>query len=219
MNAMPRINLKSDIDESPMFRYLAAETGRAVLRHQHCGRYSLGPDHRWFCVNTHPGQELLAVADLHRQGYQAYLPLFVERKRTFTQVRYGRPADPVIRPLFPAYLFVPFDRSEERWSPINLTRGVKRIFGSSPSMPTPVPAGIVEALIERSGGDGYRDDEKTVSGFPVITAGTPVRVSDGPMTSFEGICQMSDGDRVRVLLNLFGRPTPVTLARSVVEAI
>lgn len=217
MNAM--FFPKSELDETPMFRYLAAETGRAVLKHQHCGRYLLAPEQRWFCIHTHPGQELLAVADLHRQGFLAYLPLFVDRKRTVMQVRYSRRPDPVLKPLFPAYMFIPFDRSQQRWSPIALTRGVKRIFGSRPDAPTPVPVGVVEALIARSGPDGYIDDAKPADGLPEIEVGASIRINEGPMTSFEGVCEMSDGDRVRVLLNLFGRSVPVTLDRSAVEVV
>jgi len=57
----------------------------------------------WSCAATQPSAELLAIAELRRQGYDAFTPLHL---RT---VRHARRVDHRLRPLFPGYVFVALD--------------------------------------------------------------------------------------------------------------
>lgn len=74
---------------------------------------------RWFVCTTHGMQEKLALENLQRQGFEAYLPLhLVEEKPK------GQPARVVSRPYFPRYVFVRVDMSVASWRAIYGTRGI-----------------------------------------------------------------------------------------------
>ena len=203
--------MQHSVDMAPVFRAAWQHVGTGVLKHQRCGCYSeenlVG--RKWYCIMTHPGADLLANAMLRRQGFVVFLPLFVNR------TRYDQPT---IEPLFSGYQFVAADRQRESLAAVQYTRGVNRFVAASPNAPTPVRAGLVEALIERSGDDGLIDESKRQTADAPIAPGAMVRILNGPLAGTEGICEMSTHDRVRVLMNLLGSST-VTVQRRDVEAV
>ena len=52
---------------------------------------------------------------------------------------------------------------------------------------------------------------------PPIPAGTVLRLTGGAMEGIEGLCEWSDGRRVRLLMTILGRPVAVTADRAAVE--
>ncbi len=64
---------------------------------------------RWYVAQTHPRAEAKAAEQLSRQGFQAYLPQYLKRRR------HGRRVETVTAPLFPRYLFVSVDLATQRW--------------------------------------------------------------------------------------------------------
>ena len=95
----------------------------------------------WYLVHTKPRQEKCALENLHRQGYQCYLPTIPAEK-----LRQGllTVAD---EPLFPRYLFIRLGQGDtaKSWAPIRSTKGVSRLvsFGVEPAK---VADNLVEAL-------------------------------------------------------------------------
>jgi transcriptional antiterminator RfaH len=85
----------------------------------------------WYLVHTKPRQEKCALDNLHRQGYQCYLPTIPSER-----LRQGllTVAD---EPLFPRYLFIRLGQgdSAKSWAPIRSTKGVSRLvsFGTEPA--------------------------------------------------------------------------------------
>lgn len=159
---------------------------------------------RWYVASTHPKAEAFAAAELKNQDFETYLPLKDERKI----VRHK--AVSVTSPLFPSYLFVCFDRTAQRWRSINGTRGVQRLICSGlGDNPRPLPIGAVEDLQARqaAGEFGAREDRKR----PIILAGQMLRILSGPFSDFEGICLLSKGQRVTVLISMLGRSSPTEL--------
>lgn len=222
MMAMRRKNLRPDaenLDMAPAFRHLSDELGRRVLRAQQCGSY-VSPSTRWYCWQSHPGAEFLALLELNRQGFATHLPLFCDRQRHALR-RGGRvtASPPPILPLFPGYGFVAFDIGADRWRAVASTRGVKRLFGSAPERPSPVPRGMVEKLIGEQGPDGYRDDGRAAARLPSIPTGAAVRITEGPFEGFVGICGLSADRRVQVLLDVMGSRSQLSLARGAVEQL
>lgn len=205
---------------APMFRHLSHDMARNVLREQQrgCGSH-IPPTTNWYCWQSHQGAEFVALFELGRQGFITYLPMFCDRKRAPAR-RNGRAIvlPPPILPLFPGYGFVAFDPAADQWRRIVSTRGIRRLFGAHPERPLPVPRGIVEGFIRQSGPDGYADDDKPLPKLQRLRKGAQVRVMDGAFEGFAGICQMSADHRVRVLLEVFGRPTSVEMPRHAVEA-
>ncbi len=80
----------------------------------------------WYLVYSKPQQERVALENLERQGFTAYLPLVRARRRRQTRVVH------VIEPMFPRYLFVNLSDLTDDWGPIRSTIGVSNLvrFGN-----------------------------------------------------------------------------------------
>jgi transcriptional antiterminator RfaH len=155
---------------------------------------------RWYVVNTLPHQELRALANLHRQGFAAWLPAFRKGRR------HARRVDSVVTPLFPGYLFMHLDVATARWRSINGTFGVIKLLCHG-ELPAPVPTGLVDELLAK------RDSEGLVR-LPLrqFARGEAVRVAEGPFADLVGIYEgMSGRDRVVLLLSLLGREVKATV--------
>lgn len=209
---------------------------RAAICAQTCGSYgAAGEMPRWHCVETHRGAEYQVLRELTKQKFQTYLPLFVRHARSqavgATPVQKidarhvtARPLKaPVIRPVFPGYLFVRFDRDAVQWRPIVGTPGVRRLISYSAERPIPIPDAIVEGLqMQGRAGDGVIDS--SVRPDPnwqgaVLAEGAELRIKDGPFAAFHGICQWSTTRRVSALMQVFGQESVVVLRRDQVEAV
>ena len=163
---------------------------------------------RWYVVQTHPHAESRAQEHLRRQGFTTYLPKLIKSKR------HARKTEKVSRPLFPRYMFILIDSTHQGWHAIRSTIGVTALIGSE-SGPTPLRSGIIEALREQEGADGFI--RATTATF---TPGAAVRVIDGMFASCLGLFDtMSSNQRVSVLLDLLGRRVRILLdAQSVTAA-
>jgi transcriptional antiterminator RfaH len=176
-----------------------------TMQQVNAGSRALAGNERWFLVHTQPKSEHKAKLHLGAQGFRTYLP---QIEKT---VRHARQLRTVRAPLFPRYLFVILDLGRDRWLSVRSTIGVSRLFTSQDGRPVPVPTGIVESLIERSGGKLTRLDAGLV-------AGQQVRILSGPFADFVGTLQrLDDAGRVKVLLEMMGTAVPVTLHRSVLS--
>lgn len=154
---------------------------------------------RWYVAQTQPRAESRAIIHLQRQGFRIFCPRY---RKT---VRHARNAKSVLVPLFPNYLFLRLDTSRELWRAVNGTRGVARVISHGES-PAPLPHGIVEDLLAKTGADGVME------WTPFFKIGQAVRIADGPFTDLVGKLEYLDAaGRVRVLLELLGRHVSVAL--------
>lgn len=163
---------------------------------------------RWYVVHTHAHAEDKALHHLRRQGFDAYLPKYLKRRR------HARKTDWVPSPLFPRYLFVRMDIDAERWRAVHSTVGVAHLICHGDA-PAPVPAGIVEDIRRHEEADG------TLRLFDVdrMRRGDAVEVLDGAFASRTGIFDcVDDQDRVVILLGLLGRHVRVRLPKEAVAA-
>jgi len=154
----------------------------------------------WYVIRTKTGGEHRATQNLLNQEIETFLPLY----RGYS-LRNGRRV-PIIRPLFPNYLFAKFspdpDYGRVRW-----TRGVSRVLGNRHGL-LPISEKIVQMIRERVGPDNL------VALKDEINEGDLVQVTSGPLRELVGIFQkrMSGRDRVTILLNLVGRDVPVEIS-------
>ncbi len=156
---------------------------------------------RWYAVHTHPKGERMAIDNLARQGFEAYLPVYSKKRR------HARKTDYVSSPLFPRYLFVSMDPEVMRWRVIRSTYGVVHLVCHGES-PVPVPDGIVEGLRAHEDEKGFVQLDMPLPYKP----GDKVEVLDGPLKDLTGIFQsVSDDARVVVLLEMLGRKVSVRL--------
>ncbi len=163
---------------------------------------------RWYVVQTQVNCEAKAAQNLHRQGYEAYLPRYLKRRR------HARRVDFTAKPLFPRYMFVAIDVAAQRWRSVQSTIGVSRLVtnGDSPAL---VPEGVVRALKAREDCRGF----VKLDARPAFTPGDKVRVLAGAFMDNVGLFNgMADHDRVSILLDMLGRKVRVLLDADLVAA-
>ena len=160
----------------------------------------------WYVVFTRPNGEEIASRHLQRQGFYTYLP------RRLTIRRHARKQERVVRPLFPRYLFVAMDLCSQRWRSVQSTVGVSRLVCRGDA-PAPIPDGVVEKLIEQQDETGC---VRLVSNF---RSGDRVRILGGAFADLVGLYEeMTDTQRVTLLLELLGRQVRVMVAPELLEA-
>lgn len=165
----------------------------------------------WYCAQTHTGSERIAVVNLNRQSFRTVLPLGTEDKRV------GGKTTTVIVPLFPRYVFTQFDIDKDRWSAVNSTIGVKRLVSFGPK-PAVVPDGVVEPLIALQ---QLVLEQKIL--VP-IRLDCRVRVVSGPLAGKDGddtigICKWTNGQRVKLLMDIMQRRIEIEFDVADVEAV
>jgi len=111
----------------------------------------------------------------------------------------------VANKILPGYILVQMKMSDESWNIVRNTPGVTGFVGSG-GKPVPLVQEEVDQILRQMRAEA----PKVKVGF---RQGQSVRVIDGPFTDFVGIVDEigTDKGKVKVLLSLFGRETPVEL--------
>jgi len=147
----------------------------------------------WYLVHTKPRQEDIALANLERQGYDCYLPqMRIERNRR-------RKAEVATEPMFPRYLFIRLDSSDQgkSWSPIRSTLGVSQL----------VHFGARAAKVDDTLVDLLRQRERALPTEAMFHSGDSVVITDGPFAGIEAIYQTADAERrAFILLEILAKP-------------
>ncbi len=169
---------------------------------------------RWFVLHTQSGyekkvkQNLLArIASMHMEEriYEVVIPTretpeFKNGKKVITEKK-----------LFPGYLLCRTHLDDDAWYVIRNTPGVTG-FVNQGGTPSPMRRKDVESFL---GVEADRDQEATKHSKPLFEydMGETVRVREGPFADFSGeIIEINEDQlRVKVLVNIFGRETPVEL--------
>jgi transcriptional antiterminator RfaH len=156
---------------------------------------------QWFVAYTHARAEGTALRHLRQQGFGAYLPQYLKRRR------HARRVDWVPWPLFPRYVFVAMDLDKSRWRAVRSTIGVSDLVCQG-DRPAPVPPEIVAEIRAREDDRGLvRIDPRTR-----FKKGDPVQIEAGPFSNVVGLFEsVTDQERVIVLLNLLGRQVRASL--------
>jgi transcription termination/antitermination protein NusG len=161
---------------------------------------------RWFIVHTYSGHENKVAKTLMQRvesmGFkERILDVLVPTRETI-KVRSGKKEN-VKEKIFPGYILVKMVLDDESWLLVRTTAGVTSFVGAQ-NKPTPVRDAEVEAIIK------FVDMKDPVfkSAFSV---GQPVKVIDGPFSDQLGTVESIDEERgrMKVLMNIFGRETPV----------
>ena len=113
------------------------------------------------------------------------------------------------RKVFPGYVLVKMIMSDEGWYIVKNVRGVTGFVGEG-TKPTPLTEDEVNQL-------GVEKHEVVVA----YAVGDSVKINDGPLTSFIGVVDQVDieKNKVRVIVSMFGRETPVELELDQVEPV
>jgi len=170
---------------------------------------------RWYVVHTYAGYEnkvkqnlasrvrSMAVED---RIFEVVIPM-----EDVIEFKNGRKVV-VQKKVFPGYLLVRMGLDDDAWYVVRNTPGVTGFVGSG-AKPTPLSRREVEDIL----GTGVKEEgapiEKKVRPRLEYEVGEQVRVVTGPFADFNGLISEIDVDRskLKVLVNIFGRETPVEL--------
>jgi len=169
-------------------------------------------DAKWYVVHTYSGYEN-KVADtltktIENRKLQDYFFNVTVPVETVTEIT-DSGSKTVERKLFPGYVLVKMILTDETWYIVRNTRGVTGFVGTE-RQPVPLTEAEVEAL-------GMDKHEIIID----YSEGDKVKVVDGPLENFIGVVEEIDHARskVRVIVSMFGRETPVELELDQVEPV
>ncbi|KPK70067.1 hypothetical protein AMJ87_09425 [candidate division WOR_3 bacterium SM23_60] len=111
------------------------------------------------------------------------------------------------RRLYPGYIVIEMEGNDENMRLVNSISGVTHFLGSK-SKPIPLEQREVDALLEQV----EESKEKVITKIP-FAKGERVTVTDGPFTDFIGMVEdvYPEREKVKVLVVIFGRTTPIEL--------
>lgn len=163
---------------------------------------------RWYVVHTYSGHEKKVAETLKQRTETLHLTEKILSVLIPTQekiqIRRGQ-RKTVNEKIFPGYMLVEMEMSDDAWLAVRTTQGVTGFVGMS-SKPTPLPRHEVEAIQKYM-------TQATPQFKAEYTEGEAVKITDGPFNEFLGTVQSIDEEKgkVEVLISIFGRETPVEL--------
>jgi transcription termination/antitermination protein NusG len=167
---------------------------------------------KWYVVNTYSGHENKVRTTLERRVEHSGLGRHFGEIRIPTEsvveIKDGKKV-PTIQRQFPGYILVKMDMNDVSEQFVRQTPGVTQIVGSG-EKPTPLSRAEVERLLH-PGEAETREKVRTTVDYSV---GETVRVISGPLSDFTGnISDINvDQSRLKVMVSIFGRETPVELS-------
>ena len=167
---------------------------------------------KWYVCHTYSGYENKVATNLEtiveNRKLQDWIQEIAVPTETVTEIKDGKKRE-VERKIFPGYVLVKMIMSDEAWYIIKNVRGVTGFVGSG-TKPTP----LTDEEVQQLGGEKH---EIVVA----YSEGDTVKIADGPLTSFTGVVDRVDieKNKVRVIVSMFGRETPVELELDQVELV
>ena len=162
----------------------------------------------WFVIHTYSGHEERVKKNLEQRmklmDSGDDISEIVIPTEDEVEVRSGQRRT-VAKKILPGYVLIQMKMSDQSWNIVRNTPGVTGFVGSG-SKPVPLREGEVDQILKQM----TAETPKFKVGFK---QGQSVRVTDGPFTDFVGIVDeiIAGKGKVKVLLSLFGRDTPVEL--------
>jgi transcription termination/antitermination protein NusG len=163
---------------------------------------------RWYVIHTYSGYEenvtralrqRIESMDMEDKIFDILIPT-----ETKIKIKNGK-RKTVREKIFPGYILVNMIVTDDSWYVVRNTPSVTGFVGSG-TTPTPISEDEVKELQRRMGVEEPK--------FKIdVTEGTPVKITDGPFKDFEGRVAEVDETRgkIKVLVQMFGRETPVEL--------
>ncbi len=162
----------------------------------------------WYAIHTYSGYEEKVATSIKQRAesldmkdkiFSVLVP-----KEKMIEISNGK-RKVVEKKIFQGYVLVQLKLSEDAWYIVRNTPGVTGFVGSG-NDPSPVEDAEVEKILKRMG----KKDPKHKINFKVDDV---VSIIDGPFKGFDGSISEVDPDKgkLKVLVNMFGRETPVEL--------
>ncbi len=173
---------------------------------------------QWFVIHTQTGHEekvkttLESRAKQHDSGGKIAQVLIPTEK--VSEIKAGKKKIST-RKFFPGYVLVEMELTDDTWYLVRNTPGVSGFIGSG-RKPLPLKAAEVSSIIKQA-------EEKKEKPTPkvIFEKGESVRVKEGPFINFNGTVEEINPNKgkLKVMVGIFGRTTPVELEYWQVEKI
>jgi len=171
---------------------------------------------KWYVVHTYSGYENKAKAALEEairsSGKEEFFSeILVPAEDVVEMVKREKKTSK--RKFFPGYILIRMEINEESWHLVKNTPKVTGFVGGSTNPPS-IAEEEVQKITAQIGEGALRPKHKVL-----FEEGENVRVIDGPFTNFNGIVEevKPEKGRLKILVSIFGRSTPVELEFSQVE--
>jgi transcription termination/antitermination protein NusG len=171
---------------------------------------------RWYAVNTYSGHENKVKQNLEHRvlslGQQGNVKTIVIPTEQVSEMKDGQKVSTEKRTM-PGYVLVNMELNEDSWQLVKGTPGVTGFVGPQ-NKPVPLSQVEVDRLLKRE----VAERPRTRAQFSV---GESVKVVSGPLSDFSGEISevMDDAGKLRVLVSIFGRETPVEVGFDQVKKI
>lgn len=163
---------------------------------------------KWYIVHTYSGHENKVAKNLKQRvesmGFSERIFDIIVPTRSTVKVAGGKKEN-VQEKIFPGYVLVKMILDDESWLLVRTTQGVTAFIGAG-NKPTPISDKEVEAIQK------FMATEEPLYKTSFVK-GEAVKIIDGPFTDFLGSIDEIDEQRgkLKVLVSIFGRETPVEL--------
>jgi len=174
---------------------------------------------RWYAVHAYSGMEKSVhralVERIERAEMQDKFGQILVPTEEVIEVKNGKKAV-TERRLFPSYVFVEMEMTDDTWHLVKNTGKVTGFIGGKSNKPSPIPQHEVDKILQQMQ-DGVEKPRPKV----LYEVGEVVRIKDGPFTDFNGNVEEVNYEKskVRVTVTIFGRATPVELEFAQVEKV
>jgi len=177
---------------------------------------------RWYVVHTYAGYEnkvksnlesRISSMNMEDRIYEVVIPM-----EDVVEFKGGKKVT-VQRKVFPGYLLTRADLDDDSWSVIRQTPGVTGFVGPG-TKPTPLSRREVESILQVRD-EGGEPSKQRMRPRLEHELGETVRVKEGPFADFTGqVAEINEDQlKLKVLVNIFGRETPVELEFSQVAKL
>ncbi|HEV2075413.1 MAG TPA: transcription termination/antitermination protein NusG [Thermoleophilaceae bacterium] len=173
---------------------------------------------RWYAVNTYSGHENKVKHNLEHRvdslGQKRRVRQIVIPTEQVSELKEGQKVQ-VERRTMPGYVLVNMDMNDDAWTLVKGTPGVTGFVGPQ-NKPVPLPQTEVDRLLNREAESATR-----VRPRAQFTIGESVKVVSGPLSDFSGeISEINDdAAKLKVLVSIFGRETPVEVGFDQVKKV
>ncbi len=171
---------------------------------------------RWYVVNTYSGHENKVKQNLEHRvvslGQQRAVRQVVVPTETVSEMKDNQKVS-VEKRTMPGYVLVNMELNEDSWQLVKGTPGVTGFVGAS-NEPVPLTQPEVDRLL-------HREVAQKVATKAQFSIGESVKVISGPLSDFSGeISEINqDASKLKVLVSIFGRETPVEVGFDQVKKI
>ena len=179
---------------------------------------ALPPHHQWYVIHTYSGFENKVKQSIEQRvaalGMGDAVSQVMIPTETIVELKKGKRRE-ASQKFFPGYVLIRMDMSDDLWYLIKNTPKVTGFVGPG-VRPTPIPEEQVRAILQQVETGAERPKHRIL-----FSRGESVRVIDGPFSNFTGVVDevKPDKGRLKVMVSIFGRPTPVDLEFLQVERV